>query len=125
MHRNSNDGFVPLALCIGLLSGCATTPGERPAEGAQASIEGVIAAIDTTPWTYDGSAVIRIDTRTQGRVDVRLPARWNLCKAPPVDVEALAVGMRVRAIGAADAQGGLVVCQDAAHRLVPAAPDGA
>lgn len=125
MHRNSNDGFAPLVLCIGLLTGCATVSGERPAEGAQASIEGAIAVIDTTPWTYDGSAVIRIDTRTQGRVDVRLPARWNLCKAPPVDVEALAVGMRVRAIGVADAQGGLVVCQDAAHRLVPAAPDGA
>lgn len=125
MHRNLNDGFAPLVLCIGLLAGCATASGERPAEGAQVSVEGAIASIDTTPWTYDGSAVIRIDTRTQGRVDVRLPARWNLCKAPPVDVEALAVGMRVRATGAADAQGGLVVCQDAAHRLVPTAPDGA
>lgn len=124
MYRNSNYGFAPLALCIGLLTGCATASGERPVEGAQASIEGSIASIDTTPWTYDGSAVIRIDTRTQGRVDVRLPARWNLCKAPPVDVEALAVGMQVRAIGAVDAQGGLVVCQDAAHRLVPTAPDG-
>lgn len=120
MYRNSNYGFAPLALCIGLLTGCATPSGERPAEGSQASIEGAIASIDTTPWTYDGSAVIRIDTRTQGRVDVRLPARWNLCKAPPVDVEALAVGKRVRAVGAADPQGGLVVCQDAAHRLVPA-----
>ncbi len=122
MYRNSNYGFALLALCIGLLTGCATASGERPAEGEQASIEGAIASIDTKPWTYDGSAVIRIDTRTQGRVDVRLPARWNLCKAPPVDVEGLAVGMRVRATGAADAQGGLVVCQDAAHRLVPATP---
>lgn len=125
MHLILKFPFAPTALCIALLTGCATASGERPAEGAQASIEGAIASIDTTPWTYDGSAVIRIDTRTRGRVDVRLPARWNLCKAPAVDVEALAVGMRVRAIGTADAQGGLVVCQDAAHRLVPAAPHGA
>ncbi len=120
MYRNSNYCFAPLALCIGLLTGCATASGERPAEGTQASIEGVIVSIDTQPWTYDGSAVIQVETRTRGRVDVRLPARWNLCKAPPVDVEALAVGQRVRAFGAADTQGGMVVCQDDAHRLVPA-----
>ncbi len=120
MHRKSNYGFfAPLALCIGLLTGCATASGERPGAGAQATIEGAIASIDTKPWTYDGSAVIQIDTRTQGRVDVRLPARWNLCKAIPINVEALAVGMRVRATGDANADGGLVVCKEATHRLTP------
>jgi hypothetical protein len=44
---------------------------------------------------------------------------WNLCKAPPVDMQSLAVGMRVQAVGAATGEGGLVVCQDAAHRLEP------
>jgi hypothetical protein len=53
-------------------------------------------------------------------VPVELPARWNLCQAGPVDVEALAVGMRVQAVGAPTAEGGLVVCQDPSHRLVPA-----
>lgn len=87
--------------------------------GEQVAIEGTIASIDTTPWQYDGNAVIRIDTADRGRVEVQLPARWNLCVAPPVDVEALAVGMRVRAAGTVGGEGAIVVCQDAAHRLVP------
>ena len=54
--------------------------------GSQATVDGSIASIDTKPWTYDGSAVVLLDTATQGRVAVQLPARWNLCKAPPVEV---------------------------------------
>lgn len=119
MGRRSNRGFVPMLACAVLLSGCATGSGTHADAESQGAIEGVIVSIDTKPWTYDGSAVIQIETRTRGRVDVRLPARWNLCKAPPVDVDALAVGKRVRAVGAADSEGGLVVCQEAAHRLVP------
>jgi anti-sigma factor RsiW len=108
-----------MLVCAVLLSGCATGAGTHADVESRGAIEGVIVSIDTQPWTYDGSAVIQVETRAGRRVDVRLPARWNLCKAPPVDVEALAVGKRVRAIGAADSQGGLVVCQEAAHRLVP------
>ena len=81
MHRKSNYGFfAPLALCIGLLTGCATASGERPGAGAQATIEGTIASIDTKP---------------------------------------LAVGMRVRATGDANADGDLVVCKEATHHLTP------
>lgn len=119
MDCRMNRGFVPMLVCAALLSSCAAGSGTRADAEPQGSIEGVIVSIDTQPWTYDGSAVIQVETRTRGRVDVRLPARWNLCKAPPVEVEALAVGKRVRAVGAADPQGGLVVCQEAAHRLVP------
>ncbi|MGY1520333.1 hypothetical protein ACW5DW_07845 [Luteimonas sp. A482] len=90
-----------------------------PSTAGASVIEGTVASIDTQPWTYDGNAVIRVDTADRGSVAVELPARWNLCKAAPVDVEALAVGMRVRAMGAAGGEGGLVVCEDAAHRLVP------
>ncbi|MCL1633369.1 hypothetical protein M2650_01740 [Luteimonas sp. SX5] len=90
-----------------------------PQSAGQTSIEGAIAAIDTAPWAYDGNAVIQVDAAGRGRVAVQLPARWNLCKAAPVNVEALAVGMRVRVVGAAGAEGELVVCQDEAHRLVP------
>jgi hypothetical protein len=102
-----------------LVSGCATAP-VATGEGSAMSIEGTIAAIDTQPWAYDGHAVIQVDTADRGRVAVQLPARWNLCKAAPVAVDALAVGMRVRATGTPGAEGELVVCQDAAHRLVPA-----
>ena len=105
------------ALCVLLVAACSTTDGVAP--GASKSIEGTIAAIDTQPWAYDGHAVIEIDTARDGRVPVTLPARWNLCKAGPVDVEALAVGMRVRATGAPAAESGLVVCEHASHRVVP------
>ena len=106
------------ALCASLaLAGCATTPAMSGA-GATVSVEGTIASIDTRPWTYDGPALIGIDT-ADGRVQVALPARWNLCQAAPVDVEALSVGMRVHATGKRDPEADLVVCEGAAHRLVP------
>jgi len=110
------SGALCFALCV---VGCTTAPGVPASAAGGTIVEGTIAAIDTQPWTYDGNAVIRIDTADRGSVHVELPARWNLCRAAPVDVAALAVGMRVRAVGAAGGEGGLVVCQDAAHRLVP------
>jgi len=110
--------FAP---CVVLaFAGCATSPATNALAGGAVSVEGTIASIDTDPWAYDGNAVIRIDTQARGQVAVQLPARWNLCKAPPVDVQALSVGMRVQVVGAAGAEGELVVCEDAAHRLVPA-----
>ena len=78
-----------LAACLALAA-CTTTP-SAPAwvPGQQATVEGQVATVDTTPWTYDGSAVITLATPS-GNVDVHLPARWNLCKAPPPeDVQAL------------------------------------
>ena len=64
--------------------------------------------------------MIQIDTREHGRVAVQLPARWNLCKAAPVDVQALSVGMRVQAVGSVGGDGEIVVCREEAHRLAPA-----
>lgn len=112
------------ALCLVLaasLAGCASAPPQSPAVPASATgttVEGSIVSIDTSPWAYDGNAVIAIDT-DRGRVAAELPARWNLCQAGAVDVEALRPGLRVRATGAADGQGGLVVCQDPTHGIVP------
>ena len=80
---------------------------------------GVVVSIDTQPWTFDGNAIVQVDTATHGRLQVQLPARWNLCEAGQVDVEALAVGMRVDVVGAASGQDAVVVCADAAHHLVP------
>ncbi len=110
---------VSLALCVGL-GGCATSasPPAGSAQGARI-IEGTVASIDTRPWTYDGSAQVELDVAGGGRVVVRLPARWNLCKAPPVDMQALAVGMRVQAVGEAEEDGGITVCAAPGHRLGP------
>ncbi len=120
MTRTARHALPAFAIVVALaVTGCATTPATSLVPGGQGTIEGSIASIDTQPWTYDGNAVIRIDTDAHGTVPVQLPARWNLCKAGAVDVEALAVGMRVRAVGTVDEEGGLVVCQETTHRLVP------
>ncbi|TQM17066.1 hypothetical protein FB548_0434 [Pseudoxanthomonas sp. 3HH-4] len=105
---------------IVMLAGCTTTPTTSSptlAAGEQATVEGSIVSVDTTPWTYDGSAVVRI-AASNGQVDVHLPARWNLCKAPPPeDVQALKAGDRVQATGTVSEDGALVVCERAEHGL--------
>ena len=103
---------------VAMLAACASSPDAGPAAGGSTTVEGSIASIDTSPWAYDGNAVVAIDTASRGRVAVQLPARWNLCRAAAVDVAALAVGMRVRVTGAEE-EGTLVVCQDPAHGVVP------
>lgn len=81
------------------------------------TITGQLVAKDTSPWAYDGNAVLQVAVPGKGMVPVHLPARWNLCAAPPVDVDALAVGDTVRVTGDVDAEGAVVVCADAAHRV--------
>ncbi len=121
MKPHATTSFVrpimALAASLSLLA-CATTP-PAPAwtTGQQAIVEGQIATVDTTPWTYDGNAVITLATAS-GNVDVHLPARWNLCKAPPLDdVRALKAGDRVRVTGTVSEDGALVVCERAEHGL--------
>lgn len=107
-------------LGLGLLAaGCATAPSApaRLAPGSQATIQGTVAAVDLQPWTYDGNAQVQVQTDDYGSVHVQLPARWNLCKAAPVDVESLKVGRRVRAVGTVGEEGQMVVCEQAAHQL--------
>lgn len=112
--------FLAVTTCLALATfGCASTqPTSALSVGSQATVEGTIASIDTQPWTYDGNAVVLLETATQGRVSVQLPARWNLCKAPSVDVASLVVGSRAHAVGTVTADGELVVCERAEHRLV-------
>ena len=104
---------------------CAARPDAVPAPPAppagSTTVEGTVVSIDMEPWTYDGHAVIEVDVPGRGRVPVQLPARWNLCSAPPVELEALAPGMRVQVVGQPDGADGkaLTVCLDPAHRLVP------
>ena len=124
---------TPLALAFAaalVATSCTTTTADDAGQAdGQLRIEGIITAIDLQPWTYDGNAIVQVDTDGHGDVQVQLPARWNLCKAPPVDVEALDVGMRVQAVGAVSGDGGLVVCAEPEHRLQPVAtapsPEGA
>lgn len=105
--------------CLTLAAGgCATAPSASAlVAGSQATVDGTIASIDTTPWTYDGSAIVMLDSATHGRVSVQLPARWNLCKAGQVDVAALTVGRRAQAVGTVTEDGAVVVCERVEHRL--------
>ena len=112
---------LPFAALLALAA-CATTPASTPTGGAftageQATVTGRIVSVNTTPWTYDGSAVVKIAS-ANGQVDVHLPARWNLCKAPPPeDVQSLKAGDRVQATGTVTEEGALVVCEQADHAL--------
>jgi hypothetical protein len=109
-----------IALCLVLATAACASALPPVATEGKAQVEGTITSIDLQPWTYDGNAVITLDAGARGPMAVELPARWNLCKAAPVDTEALAVGMRVRATGTLRDADRLVVCQDESHRLVPA-----
>lgn len=108
------------ALAIALATASCATPREVPTTApGDVTVEGTVASIDTQPWTYDGHAVVEVDVSGRGRVAVQLPARWNLCQAEPVDVQALAVGMRVQVVGAGGDGDALTVCSAPGHRLVP------
>ncbi|HEY4582576.1 MAG TPA: hypothetical protein VIG88_06900 [Lysobacter sp.] len=98
-----------------LAAGCASTAAPA-ASGTTRTVEGRIARIDTAPWAYDGNAVVVLATAS-GDVRVELPARWNLCRAAPVDVASLQAGDRVRAVGATGETGSITVCSDASHGL--------
>lgn len=108
----------PLVVLLAVVA-CAAPHGEAPAAGGATVVEGTVAAIDTAPWAYDGHARVELDVPGRGPVVVQLPARWNLCKAAPVEVDALAPGMRVRAAGGLEEDGRLTVCADPAHGLSP------
>jgi hypothetical protein len=104
---------------VALLSACTSTPATTGlVDGQQATLTGDVVAVDTAPWAYDGHAVVTVATATAGTVKVQLPARWNLCKAPPPDdVQALQPGDRVEVVGAVTGPGELVVCERPQHRL--------
>lgn len=115
--------LAPIAIAVALLATACVSRGESDPAAQDLTVRatGTIAAIDIRPWTYDGHAVVQVDT-ADGRLDVQLPARWNLCEAGAVDVQALAVGMQVEVVGASEAEGVVVVCAGASHRLVPLSP---
>lgn len=119
MSFHPRHAALSAAACLTLLlAGCATAPSvSRLAAGSQAALDGTIASINTDPWAYDGNALVVLDTAAHGRVQVELPARWNLCKAAPVDVAKLSVGRRASAVGTVTDAGGMVVCERAEHRL--------
>ena len=119
MNLTSFPGLALATLLLPTLSGCASLPATTSlVVGDQATIEGDVVSVNTDPWAYDGNAIITVSTATAGAVSVQLPARWNLCKAQPLDdVQALKSGDRVEAVGTVTAPGEIVVCELPQHRL--------
>ena len=111
--------LLAVAATLLALSACAVAPTRNAlVVGQQVMIEGEVVRVDTDPWAYDGNAVITVSSADAGTVSVQLPARWNLCKAPPLgDVQALKPGDRVQAVGTATAPGEVLVCEQPQHRL--------
>lgn len=108
------------AATFAVLSACTTTApkGNALVVGQQATIEGDVVSVDTNPWAYDGNAVVTVSTAVAGTVSVQLPARWNLCKAKPLeDVQALKPRDRVQVVGMVTAPGELMVCGQPQDRL--------
>ena len=110
--------LVGSVFALAALGACSTSPTATAlVVGQQATLEGKVVKVDTTPWTYDGSAVVTSAT-SAGDVNVQLPARWNLCKAPPPDdVASLKAGDVVQAIGEVTGSNEMVVCALPEHRL--------
>lgn len=120
--------LLPAALVA--LSACAT-PASAPgaattspassapfAVGQEASFEGEIVSIDTSPWAYDGNAVVQVATIASGNIQVQLPARWNLCKAESFgDLQAFKPGDGVHVAGTVTGPGVVVVCEQPQHHL--------
>ena len=108
-----------IAATLLALSACATaTKQDAWVVGREATIVGEVVGVDTGPWAYDGNAVVTVSTTGAGTVSVQLPARWNLCKAQPLDdVQALEPRDRVQAVGTVTAPGEMVVCAEPEHRL--------
>lgn len=121
-HPPAGIARWPVIAAVLLVSACASRGDVAGAVSGMVRVTGVVVSIDTRPWAYDGSAIVQLDTADHGRLQVQLPARWNLCQAAPVDVEALAVGMRVEVVAGTVEEGAIVVCADPSHRLAPIDP---
>lgn len=109
---------IVLVLLTVALAGCVQRQLIDSSLGpGEVAVTGKLVAIDTAPWAYDGNAVVQVAVPGHGIVPVHLPARWNLCAAPPVDVEALSVGDDVRVTGTAEG-GAVTVCAGPSHGVV-------
>jgi hypothetical protein len=110
-------------LALAVLGGCAVTPATGTfVAGQQVAFDGRVVSVDTAPWAYDGNAVVVVDVAPSHAVHVQLPARWNLCKAPSVDAQALKAGDRVHVVASATAADSVTVCERAEHRLERVGP---
>ena len=105
-------------VALAVLGGCAAAPvGDTFATGQPVAFDGRVVSVDASPWAYDGNAVVVVRDAAGRDVSVQLPARWNLCKAAPVDLQALGPGDRVQVSAEATDARTVVVCAETTHHL--------
>jgi hypothetical protein len=107
----------PLCLALLALAACSSPP---EASGDPGSVTGTVASVDLTPLSYDGDAVITLETDDGETARVLVAARMNLCAAAGLGlVGDLLPGDRIEVVGEATDEG-VRPCAEAEHRIVRA-----
>lgn len=101
-------------LLLALLAACASGDTTGDPDGL---LIGTVTSVDLSPMAYDGDAVLVIDV-DGSPVEVRVPARINLCPAQDrIELAELSVGDRVEVRGSREADGAVRPCSEADHLL--------
>ncbi|MEM1056055.1 MAG: hypothetical protein AAGI52_11050 [Bacteroidota bacterium] len=105
-----------LLLVAVLVSACVPRP-DPMAQQAPEPIVGTVERVDLTPMAVDGDAEVTLRTSDGERVEIRVPARQNLCEATGLGmIGSLRAGDRLEVVGAMRGEE-IVPCESATHRL--------
>jgi hypothetical protein len=85
-------------------------PDPMTEQGTTATVSGTVTDVDTSPWAFDGNAIVMIETDQGDSVEIQIPARINLCPAQSAIATNLAVGEMVEVSGNMF-EGAIVPCQ--------------
>ncbi len=108
-----------LLLLALFVPGCALWDATPPSatSGDPSLLVGTVTSVDLSPLAYDGDAVIMVDV-DGAAVEVRVPARINLCPARDrIEFADLSVGDRIEVRGSRESDGAVRPCSEADHLL--------
>ena len=107
-----------LFVLAALLAGACSPRPSAPAEGDRPSaVTGTVQRVDLSPMAYDGDAEITLLTEAGETVEVRVPARMNLCEASGLgNIGTLREGDEIEVVGAMES-GVLRPCSGSDHRI--------
>lgn len=106
-----------LLLLALLVSACSPRPSTQHDDDRPPVVTGTIERVDLSPMAYDGDAEITMVTAEGERVEVRIPARTNLCEASGLAaLGTLREGDDIEVAGAME-NGVLRPCSSAEHRI--------
>lgn len=91
-------------------------PNSMTSQETTTTVSGTVTNVDTSPWAFDGNAIVLVETDQGDSVEVQIPARINLCPAQSAIATDLAVGEMVEVNGTMF-EGAIIPCQSADHYL--------